>query len=129
LQIQYVQISAKLISYSYCAHFRGFFEPIFQLSDGKVDVSYGLTEYGVIYPFKKFNTNNIPDWWKSYNHVKHEWFECIDEATLKNNIEALTGLFMLNILYKKVGNILSHIKTLFYTIVKWISSHTILKIY
>ena len=96
-----MQISAKLISYSYCAHFRDFFEPIFQLSDGKVDVSYGLTEYGVIYPFKKFNTNNIPDWWKSYNHVKHEWFECIDEATLKNNIEALTGLFMLNILYKK----------------------------
>jgi len=82
-------------------YFRDFFEPIFQLSDSKVDVSYGLTEYGIIYPFKKFGNDSVPDWWNSYNHVKHQWFDCIQEATLQHTIEALAGLFMLNVLYKK----------------------------
>lgn len=83
-------------------YFRDFFEPIYVLSGVKVQVAYGLTFYERdCCPFKEFKNNRIPDWWNAYNHVKHEWFDRIQEATLKNTIEALAGLFILNILHKE----------------------------
>jgi len=83
-------------------YFRDFFEPIYQLSGVEVDIAYGLTFYEKNRcPFKEFSSNRIPDWWTSYNRVKHEWFDRIKDATLKNTIEALAGLFVLNILHKE----------------------------
>lgn len=32
--------------------------------------------------------------------MKHEWFDCVKEATLENTVKALAGLFVLNILHK-----------------------------
>lgn len=83
-------------------YFRDFFEPIYQLSGVEIDTAYGLTFYGrKCCPFKEFSSKKSPNWWTSYNHVKHEWFDRIEEATLANTIEALAGLFTLNVLHKE----------------------------
>jgi len=82
-------------------YFKDFFEPIYQLSSVAVEIAKGPDLYEVCVPFKKFKTKEIPNWWTSYNHVKHQWFDCMKEATLGNTIEALAGLFVLNILHKQ----------------------------
>ena len=83
------------------SYFRDFFEPIYQLSSVEVQIAHGLTFYErKSCPFKEFKYDKIPDWWTSYNHVKHEWFDCIKEATLENTVRALAGLFVLNIIHK-----------------------------
>jgi hypothetical protein len=45
-----------------------------------------------LFPFKNWN-NETPDWWKSYNHVKHE--AKFEEANLDNVIQALSALLLL----------------------------------
>lgn len=81
--------------------FRAAFEPIFQLSSVEVEADYGLTYYGKLMPFKDFDKKS-QIWWDSYNKVKHELFEQIEKrATLENTINALAGLFILNILHKE----------------------------
>ena len=85
-------------------YFRDFFEPLYRLSGVQVKTAYGLTSYGEIHPFEDFindEQNKIPKWWSAYNHVKHTWFECLEEATLKYTINALAGLFVLNVLHKE----------------------------
>jgi hypothetical protein len=85
-------------------YFRDFFDPIYQLSTVEVKTAYGLTFYGTCRPFEGFldpQNDKIPKWWNSYNHVKHGWYENIEEATLKNTVEALAGLFVLNVLHKE----------------------------
>lgn len=81
-------------------YFRDFFEPIYELSRAEVDIAYGLTFYDSKYrPFEEFENKKNPTWWDSYNHVKHTWFDCIEEATLENVVGALAGLFILNVLH------------------------------
>lgn len=81
--------------------FRKAFNPIFQFSSVELEASYGLTYYGELQPFKDF-ARSSPVWWESYNKVKHEIFEQIErKATLENCINALAGLFILNILHKE----------------------------
>lgn len=85
-------------------YFRDFFDPIYQLSSVEVNTAYGLTFYGACRPFAGFldsKNSKIPVWWDAHNHVKHGWYVNIEEATLKNTIEALAGLFVLNILHKE----------------------------
>lgn len=82
-------------------YFRDFFEPIYQFSSVSVLIAKGPDFYEVCFPFKDFETKKTPNWWNSYNHVKHQWFDCMKEATLENTIDALAGLFVLNILHKQ----------------------------
>ena len=85
-------------------YFREFFDPIYNLSNVEVYTAYGLTFYGACHPFAGFldsQNNRIPSWWNAYNHVKHGWYVNIEEATLKNTIEGLAGLFVLNVLHKE----------------------------
>lgn len=82
-------------------YFREFFEPIYQLSGVEVEIRKGPEIFGKCSPFKEFKNSKIPEWWTSYNHVKHQWFERMNEATLGNSIDALCGLFVLNILHKE----------------------------
>lgn len=75
------------------------YDPIYSLSSAGVTIAYGLTFYDENFrPFSAFRNYQIPPWWTAYNHVKHTWFECIEEATLANVISALAGLFLLNVL-------------------------------
>jgi len=85
-------------------YFRDFFDPIYRLSDVEVKTAFGLTSYGTCCPYQGFldvQNNKKPKWWDAYNHVKHGWYVNIEEATLKNTIESLAGLFVLNILHKE----------------------------
>jgi len=81
--------------------FRSAFESVFQLSKIEVDADYGLSSYGKLNPFKDFDTKN-PSWWEPYNKVKHELFQEMEKkATLVHSLNALAGLFLLNILHKE----------------------------
>ncbi len=80
-------------------YFRDFFDEIYALSGAKVDIAYGLTFYDKEFcPFGEFAEGKVPAWWTAYNHVKHTWFDSIEEATLEAIISALSGLFILNVL-------------------------------
>ena len=81
--------------------FRKAFNPVFQLSSVEVEASYGLTYYAELQPFKGFE-RKAPNWWDAHNKLKHEFFEKLEErARLHNTINALAGLFVLNILHKE----------------------------
>jgi len=83
------------------ADFRKTFNPIFKLSSAEVEASYGLTNYGNLKPFKGFGKRS-PSWWDAHNKLKHKFFEKLEErAKLQNTINALAGLFLLNILHKE----------------------------
>jgi hypothetical protein len=52
---------------------------------------YGLT----LTPWTNWASNTNPDWWRSYNRVKHHRHEHYEEANLKNALNALAGLFLI----------------------------------
>lgn len=65
-----------------------------------------------LYPFAQSDDNGSPDWWKDYNHLKHERTEkdangryYYMRANLKNALYALAALYlMVYKLYDKVEN-------------------------
>lgn len=80
--------------------FRDAYEPIYELSKNKVDIPFGLSYYGLIQPFREFDVNGIPAWWNSYNHLKHNYYDHLNEANLENVLNSLGGLLILNALHK-----------------------------
>lgn len=53
----------------------------------------------------KSNQYNSPNWWKQYNDVKHERLENFRKANLKNVVNALAGLYTLELyLVKFIGD-------------------------
>jgi len=52
---------------------------------------YGLT----LTPWLNWSGQNNPDWWRSYNNVKHERDQHFQEATLHNALNALGALLIL----------------------------------
>ena len=60
-----------------------------------------LPRYGMkLTPWNKWaNGVKNPDWWRSYNHVKHKRNRFFQEATLKNALNALGALLVMNYCY------------------------------
>ena len=56
---------------------------------------YGLT----LFPWSKWKGEGNPEWWVSYNKVKHERNNNYRRANLKNVLNAVAGLFVVNIQY------------------------------
>lgn len=56
---------------------------------------YGLT----LEPWSNWGGPTNPDWWRSYNNVKHERSAHFNQATLKNALNALAGLMVLTCFY------------------------------
>ena len=55
-----------------------------------------VPRYGLILtPWDNWSRQGNPDWWRSYNNVKHERDAYFQEATLKNALNALGGLLIL----------------------------------
>lgn len=55
--------------------------------------------------WEKSPNYHSPDWWKPYNSVKHERIDNYKEANLKNVLNALAGLYILeNYLVKHIGD-------------------------
>ena len=50
-------------------------------------------------PWKLWGEDKNPDWWQSYNKVKHERNNHFNEATLKNVLDSMAGLLLINYLY------------------------------
>ena len=76
--------------------YRELYDPFYQLSSKKV---YELQTFEQLNPFLSWSSNESPDWWNKYNHVKHDRFKNKKEATLKSVLEALSGLFTINVLH------------------------------
>ena len=75
--------------YHYCKHLRSVFPNIQYIS-----ISNYLNEYCVL-PYALKEDKQVPEWWSSYNKLKHYRFEKYDIANLKNVYDALAGLFLL----------------------------------
>jgi len=56
---------------------------------------YGLT----LTPWENWTGLNNPDWWRSYNNVKHERDAHFHEATLKNALNALGALLIVTFIH------------------------------
>ena len=81
--------------------YREFFEGYYKLSGAEVKIIPNGVLYKSYFPFEAFNSNSSPNWWFSYNKIKHEWYDSLEEnGTLINVVEALGGLFILNVLHK-----------------------------
>ncbi len=52
-------------------------------------------------PLSNWGNDKNPDWWKSYNNVKHERNLYFKEANLKNTINAIGALYIINMYYYK----------------------------
>lgn len=46
-------------------------------------------------PWSDWTQNSSPGWWKAYNNVKHHRHTHFPEASLKNALDAVAGLFVL----------------------------------
>lgn len=79
--------------------YRRICEPYYGLSKNSVIVPFGLGNTQRITPFEAFQRRASPDWWSSYNHVKHDYLKYIKEANLFNALNALGGLLILNALH------------------------------
>lgn len=65
-----------------------------------------IEKFGIeILPWKEFNEDKTPIWWKSYNNIKHDRIINYNEANQKNVIYSIAGLLVLSLyLYKFVNN-------------------------
>ncbi|WP_236175663.1 hypothetical protein [Pseudomonas pseudonitroreducens] len=56
---------------------------------------YGLT----LTPWSNWNEGKSPDWWRSYNQVKHERDTHFNQATLKNTLNSMGALLVMVLNY------------------------------
>jgi hypothetical protein len=49
-------------------------------------------------PFRDFEINKSPTWWRAFTHLKHQRDNFFSEATIENGLNALGGLFILNVI-------------------------------
>lgn len=76
--------------------YRKLYDSFYKLSSKKI---YEHRSFEKFVPFSKWSSGKAPDWWDNYNHVKHDRFENKKEATLKSVLEALSGLFIINVIH------------------------------
>lgn len=61
-----------------------------------------IHRYGLTYkPWSNWNEGLNPDWWRSYNHVKHERNTHYFESNLQNAINAVGALLLTVVYYYK----------------------------
>ncbi len=60
---------------------------------------YGMTHR----PWENWNGNSTPDWWRSYNRVKHQRNDHYNEANLQNTVNAVGALLITAIYYYKLA--------------------------
>ncbi len=65
------------------------------IGEGIVCPLYGLS----LLPWNSWGSDVNPEWWRSYNKVKHERHENYERANLGNVLNSVSGLFSLNVYY------------------------------
>jgi hypothetical protein len=64
------------------------------------DLEIIVPRFGLNYkPLENWNNNKNCDWWKSYNSVKHQRNNNYEKANLKNVINAIGALYIINLFY------------------------------
>ena len=67
-----------------------------------INESIYIKRYGVsVKPWDNWNGDNNPDWWASYNNVKHERNQYFDQANLRYTISSVGGLLVTCYYYYK----------------------------
>jgi len=63
-----------------------------------------IPRHGIqLIPWKQWKSKNVPQWWTSYNSVKHQRNKFYKKANLENTINAVAGLFVM-VLYLYTHN-------------------------
>jgi hypothetical protein len=76
-------------------HWREYLEEKFKISRVCLPVPVFHT---YIRPFREFELDKSPIWWQAFTNLKHHRDDCFLEATLENGLNALGGLFLLNVI-------------------------------
>ena len=64
------------------------------------DLEINITRYGLKYkPLENWKMGNNCDWWASYNLVKHQRNSKYENANLKNVLNSLGALYIVNLYY------------------------------
>lgn len=71
---------------------------------GFISEEVTISRFGLTYkPWENWNGANNPDWWKSYNRVKHHRNDHFNEANLQNTINAVGALLLTVVYYYKLA--------------------------
>lgn len=63
-------------------------------------IAITVPRYGLAFkPWENWGKGLNPDWWRSYNNVKHERDKHFQEATLQHALNALGALLIMNLFY------------------------------
>lgn len=82
------------------SEFRDVFDPHYQLSKWRVNIGEPFLQYREVQPFIRFLKKQSPTWWLAYNKVKHDMFNNRMHGNLENLLQAMAGLFLLNVLHR-----------------------------
>lgn len=67
-----------------------------------VNEQIAIPRYGMTHgPWENWNGPDNPDWWRSYNRVKHQRNEHYSEANLQNTINSVGALLIASVYYYK----------------------------
>lgn len=96
-EYQYVK-KVKDMKYENIHYYRRVLEDGHNLSSKTVIIkSEAISE---TFPFYEFSQSNVPEWWDAINKVRHNWNIYKHLANLHNSLNALAGLFLLNVMNK-----------------------------
>jgi len=82
------------------SEFRDIFDPHCELSKWHVNIGEPFLQYREVQPFIRFSKKQSPTWWLAYNKVKHDLFANRVHGNLENLLQAMAGLFLLNVLHR-----------------------------
>ena len=90
-----------------CENMRDFREALNPKFSEISNMQVMMPQYGLTFqPWQNWSQNKKPDWWQAYQDVKHNRDLEYPKANLKNLLNAISGLFVLLIVYyKRVQNL------------------------
>ena len=66
-------------------------------------IQISVPRYGLMFaPFENWGKGINPEWWQSYNRVKHERSEHFEKANLQNALNALGALLIMNLYHSRL---------------------------
>jgi hypothetical protein len=83
--------------------YRKIFDDFYKLSNKEIFENKSGSK---IIPFSNWSDNKSPEWWKNYTDLKHDRFYNREKATFKITLDALGGLFLLNVIHLETRMIL-----------------------
>ncbi len=102
-QFDHIQNIEKMREDHNMTSYRRIFDNYYNIHDKGIFENKTLSK---ITPFSSWGNDKSPDWWKDYTDLKHDRFTNQKKATFKTTLEALGGLFLLNVIHLETRMIL-----------------------